>query len=136
MRQNAQVLLARKDGVPIAAMLTLYHRTTVVYKYGCSDERYHRFAGMPFLFWKLIDESRGAGATQIDFGRTDLDNKGLVAFKDRFGGTRQILTYFRSANSKEKSMIASGLPTARRLFSVLPDVVWPWVGRFVYRHIG
>lgn len=137
MGENLQIRLARKDGVPIAAILTLLHRTTVVYKYGCSDEKFHRLAGMPFLFWKLIEESKAAGAEQVDFGRTDLDNGGLILFKDRFGATRRSLTYFRYPESaKEKGMMAAGLPAVRRVFSVLPDALLPWAGRLVYRHIG
>ncbi len=137
MGQNVQIRLARKDGVPIAALLTLHHRSTVVYKYGCSDERFHRLAGMPFLFWKLIEESKAAGAEQVDFGRSDLDADGLTTFKDRFGTTRRRITYFRyPEDAKEKGVMASDLPTVRRLFSALPHVLSPWASRLVYRHIG
>jgi CelD/BcsL family acetyltransferase involved in cellulose biosynthesis len=135
--QNVQLRVARKDGIPVAAIMTLRHRTTVVYKYGCSNERFHHLAAMPFLFWKLIEESKSAGAEQIDFGRTDLDNDGLIAFKDRFGTARKRLTYLRYPESaKEKGVMASDLPAVRRLLSVLPDVFLPWAGRLVYRHIG
>jgi len=137
MGQDLQIGLARKDGVPVAAMLTLRHRATVVYKYGCSDERFHHLAAMPFLFWKLIEESKAAGAEQIDFGRSDLDNAGLTVFKDRFGAIRRRLTYFRCPESaQEKGIMASGLPAFRRLLPVLPDVLLPWAGSLVYRHIG
>jgi hypothetical protein len=137
MGPNLEIRLVRKDGVPIAAMLTLRHRTTVVYKYGCSDERFHHLAAMPFLFWKLIEESKAAGAEQMDLGRTDLDNDGLVAFKDRLGATRRRITYFRyPEDSKEKGVMASDLPAVRRLFSVLPDILSSWAGRLAYRHVG
>jgi lipid II:glycine glycyltransferase (peptidoglycan interpeptide bridge formation enzyme) len=92
---------------------------------------------MPFLFWNLIEESKASGAEQIDFGRTDLDNDGLITFKDRFGAARKRLTYFRYPESaKEKSVMASYLPAARHLFSALPNAILPWAGRLVYRHIG
>jgi CelD/BcsL family acetyltransferase involved in cellulose biosynthesis len=137
MGPNAEIRSARKDGVPIAAILTLRHRATVVYKYGCSDERFHHLAAMPFLIWKLIEESKTAGAEQIDFGRTDLDNDGLIAFKDRFGTIRKRLTYFRYPESaREKGVMAADVPAVRRLVSVLPDALLPWAGRLVYRHIG
>src|SRR5713101_9298121 len=55
MGDKIPIRLARKNGAPIAAMLTLRHRSSVVYKYGCSDERSHNLAGMPFLFWRLIE---------------------------------------------------------------------------------
>jgi lipid II:glycine glycyltransferase (peptidoglycan interpeptide bridge formation enzyme) len=137
MSPNVEIRLVRKDAVPIAAILTLHHGRTVVYKYGCSDETFHHLAGMPFLFWKLIEESKTAGAEQIDFGRTDLDNGGLVEFKDRLGTARRRVTYLRYPESKtEKSVVESYLPAARHLFSVLPDAVSSRTGRLLYRHIG
>src|SRR5260370_40020427 len=137
MGDKIQVRLARRNGVPIAAMLTLRHRFCIVYKYGCSDENFHNFAGMPFLFWRLIEESKASDINEIDFGRTDLNNDGLITFKDRFGATRRRLTYSRYPESaKEKRVMASDLTALRRLFSVLPDVLLPLAGRLVYPPIG
>ena len=127
----------RKGDIPVAAIMTLSHLHTVIYKYGCSDEKYHHLAGMPFLFWKLIEESKTAGADQIDFGRTDLDNGGLVEFKDRFGATRRRLTYYRYPDSaREKDVVASCPRAVRRLFSVLPDALSSGSARLIYRHLS
>ena len=137
MEPNVQIRLARKDDVPIASMLSLRHRNTVVYKYGCSDQRFHNLAGMPFLFWKLIEESKAAGAEQIDFGRTDMDNDGLVAFKDRFGTTRRNITYVRyPEGTTQKGLTGTKMFAARRLFSMIPNTLLPLAGRALYRHIG
>jgi lipid II:glycine glycyltransferase (peptidoglycan interpeptide bridge formation enzyme) len=137
MSPNVEIRLARKDGIPIAAILTLCHGRTVVYKYGCSDERFHRFGAMPFLFWKLIEESKVAGQEEIDFGRTELNNDGLIEFKDRFGTSRRQITYLRYPESaRGKDVVASYLPAVRSLFSVLPDALSSRAGRLVYRHIG
>ena len=57
MGDGIEIRLARKNGALIPAMLTLRHRLTVVYKQWCSDEKFHRLGGMPFLFWRLIEES-------------------------------------------------------------------------------
>lgn len=137
MSPSVEIRLARKDGIPIAAILTLRHRSNVVYKYGCSDGKFHHLAGMPFLFWKLIEESKTAGAEQIDFGRTDLDHDGLIRFKDQFGTTRKRLTYFRYPERKrENSVAAAFLPATRGLFSVLPNALSSRAGRLLYRHMG
>lgn len=136
MGQDLTIRLARKDGVPIGAILTLRHGNTVVYKYGCSDEKLHHLAAMPFLFWKLIEESKAAGTERIDLGRTDIENEGLTTFKDRFGTTRKHLTYFRYPENTESSLTAADLTATRRVFSALPSVVLLWAGRLLYRHIG
>jgi lipid II:glycine glycyltransferase (peptidoglycan interpeptide bridge formation enzyme) len=137
MGSNAEIRLVRKDEKAIAAILTLRHRGTIVYKYGCSNEAFHRLAGMPFLFWKLIEESKAEGAEEIDFGRTDTDNQGLVQFKDRLGSNRRRLNYLRYAEREcERAVASSELPGARALCSALPDALSSRAGRLVYRHIG
>jgi hypothetical protein len=137
MGDALHIRVARKNGAPIAALLTLRHRSNVIYKYGCSDGAFHQLGGMPFLFWKLIEESKATGAGLIDFGRSEMDNEGLVAFKDKFGTTKRILTYYRYPQTKKHKASSwgdSGL--ARRVFSVLPDGVLSAAGKVLYRHIG
>ena len=114
MKPHFDIRVARKERKAIAAIVTLRHRRAVVYKYGCSDEQYHYLAGMPFLFWKLIEESKTEGAEQLDFGRTDLDNEGLIRFKDQFGTVRTQITYLRYPQAtKEASDIPSRFSCAR-----------------------
>jgi len=118
-------------------MLTLHHRNTVVYKYGCSDERFHNLAGMPFLFWKVIEEGKASGAQVLDLGRTDLDNEGLTVFKDRLGAARRRISYLRyPQGAQRQGAQTSQHPAARRLLAALPDRFMPWAGRVVYRHMG
>lgn len=135
--ERCQIRLTRKDGVAIAAMLTLQHRSCVVYKYGCSDERFHSLGGMPFLFWKLIQESKVGRSEKIDLGRTDLDNEGLMIFKDRLGASRKLLTYFRYANQPIRGgSIPFNSPRLRHFVSHLPKAISSAAGRILYRHIG
>jgi lipid II:glycine glycyltransferase (peptidoglycan interpeptide bridge formation enzyme) len=137
MSPDVEIRLARKDGKPIASILTLSHRGTVVYKYGCSDERFHHLGAMPLLFWKLIEESKEAGFEQVDFGRTGLDHASLVAFKDHFGASRRQITYLRYPHGSEGPIAASkSLPFMRSFFSILPDALSSLAGGMLYRHIG
>lgn len=137
MSPDLQIRLVRKDDIAIAAILTLRHRGTAVYKYGCSDAKFHHLAGMPLLFWKLIEESKVEGADHLDLGRTDLDNEGLTDFKDRLGAIRRRLSYLRyPENSVKRTAVSPFLPMAHRLFSVMPGSVSSIAGRMLYRHIG
>lgn len=92
---------------------------------------------MPFLFWRLIEEGKASGAQKIDFGRSDLDQEGLVVFKDRLGAKRSLLTYYRYTNAAKKQEPApwesQGL---REFFGNLPDTVLSTAGRILYRHMG
>jgi lipid II:glycine glycyltransferase (peptidoglycan interpeptide bridge formation enzyme) len=135
--EQSQIRVARKDGVPLAAMLTLRHRSSIVYKYGCSDEKYHPLGAVPFLFWKLIEESKARGAEELDFGRSELDNAGLITFKDRFGAQRLSLTYFRyPPTNKTNAVFNWGQRSVAQLVSYLPDRVLPAAGRVLYKHLG
>jgi CelD/BcsL family acetyltransferase involved in cellulose biosynthesis len=137
MGDKLQIRMARKDGVPVAALLTLEHRSTVVYKYGCSDEKLHHLGGMPFLFWKLVEESKASGAAKIDLGRTDLNNEGLISFKDRLGTSKKLLTYFRYTQTPRLDV--AGLRNSRavrQFFFLLPQAVSSAASRILYRHLG
>jgi CelD/BcsL family acetyltransferase involved in cellulose biosynthesis len=137
MGDRLQIRLARKNGAAIAGILTLRHGPSVIYKYGGSDEKFHNLGGMPFLFWKLIEESKAAGAEVIDFGRSDLDNQGLITFKDRFGARKTQMTYLRFTGRKTKADTARWNPrTLRRLIALLPNAVLSAGGKILYRHMG
>lgn len=137
MGDAARIRIARKDGAPVAAILTLRHRAKVVYKYGCSDEAFHSLGGMPFLFWRLIEESKNSAAETIDFGRSSLENEGLIAFKSKFGAAKRTLMYFRYPQATKQNAGDWGdSRIARRVFSVLPDGVLSAAGKVLYKHIG
>ena len=137
-KSDFQIRVARKDGKCFAAIVTLRHHNKVVYKYGCSDEQYHHLAGMPFLFWRLIEESKAEQAVELDFGRTDLENEGLIRFKDKFGTVRTRLTYLRHPGVRRKSAssIQTQFPVAGRIFSILPEAICWRLGGLLYRHMG
>jgi CelD/BcsL family acetyltransferase involved in cellulose biosynthesis len=137
MGEDVHIRVARKNGVAIAAILTLRHRSTVIYKYGCSDGAFHQLGGMPFLFWKVIEESKASGAERLDFGRSEMDNEGLIAFKDKFGTTKRTLTYFRYPGKKKKQKyLHEDSRFMRRMLCMVPDGVLSAVGRALYKHIG
>jgi CelD/BcsL family acetyltransferase involved in cellulose biosynthesis len=139
--EGLKVRIAQKDGQAIAGMLTIRHKDTLVYKYGCSDLRFKSLGGMHLLFWKAIQEAKNAGLRNFDLGRSDADQTGLVTFKNRWGTTRRTLTYSRYAEAG-KSTHAFEVPThwklrtAKQVFAHLHPAVLSAVGHFLYRHVG
>ncbi len=137
-----KIRVASKNSQALAAILTLRFKDTLVYKYGCSDDRFHHLGGMHLLFWKAIQEAKGDGLTVLDLGRSDLENTGLVTFKDRWGSTRSVLTYYRLSASQHprKSLRTPGTGWKRRsaglVLSYLPDQVFCSVGNLLYAHLG
>jgi hypothetical protein len=131
-----KIRIASKDGRPIAGMITLSFKRSMVYKYGCSDERYHQLGGMAFLFWKAIQDAKMAGCSELDMGRSDVDNPGLITFKEHWGAERSTLNYWRYPVAKSSSATQWELKTARKIFTFAPTFALTTAGRLLYRHVG
>jgi CelD/BcsL family acetyltransferase involved in cellulose biosynthesis len=131
------VQVARYQGRAVAAMVTALHRRTLVYKYGCSDVAYNRLGATPLLFWRAIEAATARGAEQLDLGRTDLDNEGLLAFKDHLGGIRRPLAYYRCGVKGGSRRGKPWAPTvARHAYALVPKTLQVSLGRALYRHFA
>lgn len=133
---NLKIRVALKGDLPIASIITLSHRKTMTFKYGCSDARFNNLGGTVLLLWQAIREARAEGFEEFDMGRSDPDNAGLVAFKDHWGANRSTLTYYRYPASPAIPGLDRAVKTARRLMAYAPPVSLKILGNLLYRHIG
>jgi lipid II:glycine glycyltransferase (peptidoglycan interpeptide bridge formation enzyme) len=136
-----QIRVAFKDKQPVASILTLRHKDTLVYKYGCSDARFNNLGGTQLLFWRSIQEGHRDGLRVFDLGRSEFDNAGLIAFKDRWGSARSTLTYARFSLSPPSGIFGCTVAEwagriARGVVPCLPDRILRIVGSALYRHIA
>jgi Acetyltransferase (GNAT) domain len=134
--EHVQIRMVKKNHQAIAAILTLHYKQTMVYKYGCSDARFHSLGGMPFVLWKTIEDAKRRGATQLDLGRSDCTNAGLITFKERFGATGSSLIYKKYPNPGHRWSLGWQGKTAKRVFEALPAPLQVLAGRIIYPHIG
>jgi CelD/BcsL family acetyltransferase involved in cellulose biosynthesis len=139
--ERLAIRVAFFGGRPVASILTLRHKDTLVYKYGGSDARFHALGSVPFLFWQTIQEARHDGIRILDLGRSDLDQPGLILFKDRFGAKKSTLSYSRFSDSPfpaPNSVPPETWSTKLMRSSArhLPHFMMPVVGSFVYRHVS
>lgn len=136
-----KIRLAFKGNHAIAGMLTIRHQKTLYYKNGGSDARFHRLGGMHLLFWNAIQDAKSQGLTALDFGRVDMNQPGLIAFKDRWGAASSPLVYHRFSPARVPvhafDPAAGRKMRAMKAFcAIAPDFVLPACGRILYRHIG
>lgn len=132
-----EIRVAYKDGIPVAATLTLRFRETVYYKYGCSDIRSKGFGATPWLLWNAVVAAKSNGAMNFDLGRTEEDNTGLLAFKNRWVSQPGSLNYWRFPDTPSSSSRQHWkLKVVKRVFSVMPNGLLKVLGGIVYRHIG
>jgi CelD/BcsL family acetyltransferase involved in cellulose biosynthesis len=134
--KDLKIRVASKDGVAVSSILTLSHKKSMVYKYGCSDAESNRFGGTALLFWKTIQEAKDGGFEELDLGRSDTDNLGLVAFKEHWGAQRALLHYWTYPRRPSRPTAGWKKSLARQVVSAAPDLALKTVGKLLYRHIG
>jgi CelD/BcsL family acetyltransferase involved in cellulose biosynthesis len=136
MGENAQIRVAFKDETPVASILTLTTRRSLVYKYGCSDSRFSNLGGTALLFWKAIQQAKANGIEELDMGRSDIDNTGLVTFKERWGAEQSPVNYWRYPIQAASSNPERLIKYAKKLISIAPDQALVALGNLLYPHLG
>jgi CelD/BcsL family acetyltransferase involved in cellulose biosynthesis len=139
---DLRIRVACKDDQPVAAVLTLRHKGTLVYKYGGSDSRFNNLGGMHLLLWRAIQEAKASGLQCFDFGRTEAGQEGLITFKKRWGTTQSSLIYSRYGLSDDVTHMFEASASswksrlAKHLLAHMQPGVLSLAGRALYRHVG
>ncbi|ULA58162.1 MAG: GNAT family N-acetyltransferase [Nitrospira sp.] len=135
--ENVCIRIASKAGQPVAGILTLRHGKSMVYKYGGSDTRFNNLGGTAMLFWEAIKDAKQAAAEIFDWGRSDLDNPGLIAFKGRWSAERSTLSTWRAPlETASRCRDDLKIRCAKEVFARMPNSLLTLAGRLLYRHIG
>jgi hypothetical protein len=132
-----EIRAAYKDGVPIAAILTLQFRDILYYKYGCSDEKFNNYGATPWLFWRAIACAKIEGFTEFDLGRTEQNNPGLLAFKNRWVPNPRRLIYWQYPSAAHSKLPENWKgKVVKSAFSLLPGNLQIVIGKWLYPHVG
>jgi CelD/BcsL family acetyltransferase involved in cellulose biosynthesis len=133
---HGRLLLAHAEGVPVAGLVLLEGGRTVTYKFGASDAAAWRLRPNHLLFWEAIRDACAAGFETFDFGRSDLPDEGLRAFKSSWGATETPLVYSslggRPAPAESGEGRAGAL--ARTVLQHAPTWVCRAAGQLLYRY--
>jgi hypothetical protein len=136
MGDAVKIRVASRDGRAVASILTLRHKKTMTYKYGGSDKRFANLGGMQLLLWKSIEEAKSVGLSEFDMGRSDLNNDGLITFKDRWGAGRSELVYLQYRRVRPSRPTALLARIARQVASLAPNALVGTAGKALYRHLA
>ena len=88
------LLLVKHKGQHISGIILLKYKNYVYYEYAAADPSFLNLHPNHFAIWKAIQLARQEGYTYFDFGRTSIDNKGLMSFKKRWGTEERTLYYY------------------------------------------
>jgi CelD/BcsL family acetyltransferase involved in cellulose biosynthesis len=130
------VLLARWQGKPISAAVFLAFNGTLIYKYGASAREHLPKRPNNLLFSEAIRWGCLNGMSRLDFGRTDVDNEGLRAFKRAWGADERMLAYTRLPAGARRSAVPGGSARLGFVIRRSPPLVGQMVGSVLYRHVG
>jgi CelD/BcsL family acetyltransferase involved in cellulose biosynthesis len=134
---RAVVRIVSRGGRPVASIITIEYKSTVIYKYGCSDSRFNNLGGNALLFWHAIQDAKAKGMEVFNFGRSETENSGLVSFKENWGARSFPLNYYRlPARQPLHASSAWHTRLAKSVFAMMPDALLTATGKLLYRHIG
>ena len=87
------VSLVYAGGEPVAGAVFLAWNGSITYKFGASEPGAWNLRPNHRIFWDAIRWGCESGYRSFDFGRSDLEDEGLRAFKSSWGTTEQPLRY-------------------------------------------
>ncbi len=132
------IALASYGKTNIAGAVFFNFREKSVYKFGASNYRYQHLRPNNLIMWEAIKWYAQNGYKSLCFGRTALDNAGLLSFKIGWGTDEEIIKYYRydllqKAFVTERSLLNK---SHRRIFRIMPVPLLRMLGTLVYKHIG
>lgn len=137
MGEAVDLRLAYMKKVPVAAVWVFHFKGKSYYKYGCSDERFHKLGAMPFLLWRAMLKAKSMGSKTFDLGRTGKDHHGLLAFKNHWTPVAEALTYWTFPSDRLIPFIEDWKQRmVKHVCAHVPDRLLEAVGTLLYRHVG
>ena len=92
--EDADILTVRRDGEPLASVLSLYHRDTVMPYWGGGVRAARDSRANELMYYALMNHARRRGCARFDFGRSKTGS-GAYRFKKNWGFEPEPLTYAR-----------------------------------------
>lgn len=129
------ILLADAGGSSaIAGALFLAWNGTTIYKFGASDPEAWPLRPNHAIFSRAIQDACARADRRFDFGRTDLANTGLRAFKSGWGASERPLVY--STLEPDAAHGADGLATRAMSVAIRRGPAWlcRGLGETFYRY--
>jgi hypothetical protein len=133
-------LLARVDGEPIAGAVYLTWNNVLYYKFGASLAGALHLRPNDALAWSALQWASERNLRMLDWGLSDLDQPGLVAYKRKWASEEGRIVTLRSMNWDTIDGRESGhlLGELTRLFTdeKVPDHITEQAGGLLYRYFA
>lgn len=132
------VVLATYKDINIAGAVFFHFGDKAIYKYGASDKNHQHLRANNLVMWEAIKWYAQNGFNSFCFGRTELENEGLLQFKRGWGIEERKVNYYKYDITKNAfvSKSESTSPTSTRLFHNMPISLLKMTGSVIYKHFG
>lgn len=133
---DADILTVHADGIPVASVLSLYHRGSVMPYWGGGTPEARTLRANDRMYFELMRHARARGFTRFDFGRSKTDS-GPYYFKRNWGFEPEPLAYaawappgapMRDANPASPRLVRQ-IALWQKLPLALANRVGPWIAR-------
>ncbi len=133
------VTIAYHKNEPVAGAVFFHFADRAIYKFAASNPAFSHLKANNLLIWQAIRQLQNLDMKSLNFGRTDVSNKGLRHFKLGWGAEESVIGYYRE-NLLSKPQAAttkqSGENVFTKIFRGLPIPALKVVGRLAYPHMG
>lgn len=134
--EDAEILTVRSGAKPVASVLSLYHRGTVMPFWGGGPFAARSLRANERMYYELMCHARRRGCTRFDFGRSKTGS-GPFSFKKNWGFEPEPLVYrsWSAAGFAERNIDPTdeGNTAMIGLWKKLPlpvaNAVGPWIAR-------
>lgn len=136
---DADIALVSKDGTPLSAVISFYHRSACMPYWHGAGEGARAMRSNEYLYFRLMGAARDRGCTIFDFGRSKVGT-GPAAWKKTWGFEGEPLGYYlRTAPGKETRDVNPLSPQYRRkveMWKKLPESIANLIGPHIARGLG
>jgi hypothetical protein len=137
--EGADVMVVRKEGQTVAAVLSFYFRGTVYPYWGGGTRAARGLRANELLYFALMKHAAASGCTRFDFGRSKLGT-GACAYKKNWGFEPAPLRYAWRAADGAKPRSLNPLDPKYRVKAALWSRMPLWaanrLGPFIARGLG
>ena len=136
-QDDRTIFVARRSGRILGAALTVTGHGICHLELTGEYPESRQTGAMQLLVWKAVKHALDAGFREFSFGRTGLDNVGLLRYKRGWNTEEEVLStlsWERREDAATFPGMALARPFAQWVMRLTPRPVYKLLGSFIYRH--
>ena len=137
-KAHGLLVLATHKGKTIAGAVYFHLGEKAIYKYAASDKTHQHLRANNLVMWEAIKWYCQNGYESLCFGKTELEHKGLLQFKNGWGAEEHIIKYYKYDLEKYEFVknvsLVSGLHN--KVFNKIPIPILKVFANLFYKYMG